>query len=128
MFDSDIADERLTQIIFACETVLQRMETIHTPEDFERDVQSRLLYDGICMMLITIGENLKRMDKALGPEFLLQRPEIEWRKIKGMRDRISHDYFGLDFEATFNAVNDGVPELLEVCRLILAEVRRDDPA
>jgi uncharacterized protein with HEPN domain len=98
------------------------METINAPSDFERDDQSRLLFDGICMMFITIGENLKRIDKILGTEFLLAHPEIEWKKIKGMRDRISHDYFGLDFGATFHAARDGVPDLLRTCSRILIKV------
>ena len=122
MFDREIAEERISQIILACQTIIVRMETIKAPTDFEREDQSRLLLDGICMMLITISENLKRIDKSLGAEFLLAHPEIEWRKIKGMRDRISHDYFGLDFEATFYAARDGVPDLLSTCRRILIEV------
>jgi uncharacterized protein with HEPN domain len=58
-------------------------------------------FDSICMLLITIGERLKNLDKVTNDELLSEYPEIEWKKVKGLRDIISHQYFDVNSEAIF---------------------------
>jgi uncharacterized protein with HEPN domain len=40
-------------------------------------------FDSICMLLITIGESLKNLDKVTNGELLSEYPEIDWKKVKG---------------------------------------------
>jgi uncharacterized protein with HEPN domain len=57
------------------------------------------------MQLQVIGELSKRM-----PEEIKTEIEIPWKKISGMRDMVSHDYFNLDIKAVWDTVIKNVPE------------------
>jgi uncharacterized protein with HEPN domain len=65
------------------------------------------------MMLIAIGENIKKVDKITDGHLLRQFPPIPWQGVKGTRDVIAHDYFGIDPEEIFN-----------ICSMHLASLKR----
>jgi len=50
------------------------------------------------MKLIAVCESLKNIDHITDKILLASYPQAEWRKIKGIRDFISHHYFDLDAE------------------------------
>lgn len=44
-------------------------------------------------------------------EFVAQHPEVPWRVIAGLRNRIVHDYFGLDLEIIWQIISQDLPTL-----------------
>ena len=74
------------------------------------------------MQLIAIGESLKNLDKVTENALLLNYPEIEWKKVKGMRDIITHHYFDLNSEAIFEVCQQRIPELEQTLQKMIIDL------
>jgi len=62
------------------------------------------------MQLINIGEALKQVDKITDKSLLKRYPEVEWKKVMGMRDVITHHYFDIDAETVFTVCDEHIAE------------------
>lgn len=59
--------------------------------------------------------------KALPAGFHETHPEIEWRKVGGMRDRLIHGYFSVNHDIVWDVITVHIPELAKVVDSALAE-------
>jgi uncharacterized protein with HEPN domain len=75
-------------------------------EDFLND---KLRQSAVAQALGTFGETVRRLAE-LFPELPAKYPGIEWRKIKGLRNRIVHEYFSVDFDLVYEVVKTELPE------------------
>ena len=122
MYDKELARDILAQIYQATRTVLERFEPIKSADDFASSPSGKEKLDAICMQLIAIGEGLKNLDKITGNTLLAQYPEVEWKKVKGMRDIISHHYFDLDAEAIFEVCKHHIAPLSDTLEKMIKEL------
>lgn len=76
-----------------------------TFDEFESDEKTQ--YAVICALEI-IGEASKKFPQA----FKDQTPEIPWRAIAGMRDKMIHDYMGVNHAVVWKTVNEDLPPLI----------------
>lgn len=63
--------------------------------------------DSVVRNLEVIGEAANR----LPPEFCARHPEIPWRRIVGLRNRIVHEYFDVDIDLVWEIVSSELPTL-----------------
>jgi uncharacterized protein with HEPN domain len=56
-------------------------------------------------------EVLGEAARQIPDEFAAGHPDVPWRKITGLRNRIVHDYFGLDLEIIWQIVRNDLPSL-----------------
>ena len=124
MYDKSLVKEILEQIIDAIEIVQERCDFAKSCDDFIDTKEGQEKLDGICMKLIAVGESLKKIDSITDKKLLENYPEIEWRKIKGIRDFISHHYFDLDADIIFTICQDHIDNLLKTLKIILQEIHR----
>ncbi|WP_223505869.1 DUF86 domain-containing protein [Pseudomonas sp. GL-RE-29] len=79
-------------------------------EDFLDDKRTQ---QAVIMSLIIIGEAAtKLMDRYA--EFTTSNPQVPWRSMRGMRNRIAHGYFDINLEVVWETVQAALPELLKV--------------
>jgi len=112
MSNTALIHEILSQILMAARRIERRSTSIQTPDDFLNSEEGVDKLDGICMMLIAIGESLKNLDKITDGALLQNYPEIDWKGAKGARDIISHHYFDLNAEAVFGICRKHIPTLI----------------
>ena len=75
--------------------------------DKSRFLQDTMIQDAVIRNLEIIGEAVKNLSADLRS----QHPQIPWGRIAGMRDVLIHDYFGVQLERVWNAVENRLPEL-----------------
>ena len=83
---------------------------------YEAFVADELTRDAVIRNIEIIGEAAKNLpDEVIG-----KAPEVEWRKVRGMRDVIAHGYFGLDTMVIWDTAKTKLEELEAVVRQLLA--------
>lgn len=123
MYDKELAKEILQQIHHAIEVILKRFDLIETVNDFTDTPEGMEKLDSICMQLIVIGESLKNFDKVTDNSILSQYSQIEWKKVKGLRDIITHHYIDINAEAIHEICKNKLPALKNTIKIILKDMQ-----
>ena len=85
---------------------------------FEDLVNNEILKRACSRSLEIIGEAVKN----LSPDFKRRYKETDWKKIAGLRDKIIHYYFGVNWDILWDVIKNRLPELKEQVRNILDKV------
>jgi len=107
---SDIAT--FSDLVAACLRVMRYVEGA-SRSDLDRN---NLLLSGCCYQIAVIGEAVKR----LSPITRSKHPEVPWKDIAGMRDRLIHSYDSVDADELWKTATEDVPALLDQVRAIQA--------
>jgi uncharacterized protein with HEPN domain len=97
---------------------IRKIENYTRNISFDDFVVDELIKDGVVRNLEVIGEAVKNIPVDIKDK----KPEVEWKKIAGLRDILIHDYFGIDEDIVWDAVKNKLPELEEEINGILSEI------
>ncbi|KAF0134515.1 MAG: hypothetical protein FD145_533 [Candidatus Saganbacteria bacterium] len=75
--------------------------------DFENIITSEILKRAILRSLEIIGEAAKKVSN----DFKAEHPSIKWKEMAGLRDKLIHFYFGVDWNTVWNVIVVEIPEL-----------------
>jgi uncharacterized protein with HEPN domain len=76
-------------------------------KNFEEFIKDEILKRACSRSLEIIGEAVKN----LSPDFKRQHKEIEWKKLSGLRDKMIHGYFGVNWDIVWDVMKNQIPKL-----------------
>ena len=82
-------------------------------DSFTNDTRT---FDAVVLNLQIIGEAVKNIPDSVKAKY----PQVDWRRIAGLRDVIAHGYFGLNEDLLWDIVQNRVPQLAKQIQEILA--------
>lgn len=85
---------------------MNRIEEYTEGLDFKRFKLNYMVVDAVIRNFEVIGE----ASKNIPPEIKHKYPEIPWGKMYGLRNMISHEYFGIDYEMLWEIAKNNLPE------------------
>ncbi|HII02440.1 TPA: DUF86 domain-containing protein [Methanosarcinaceae archaeon] len=95
----------LDHILDSIERIEEYTEGMEGP-DF---LSNKLVQDGTIRQIEIIGEATKNLSK----DFREKYPQVPWKDIAGMRDRLIHHYFGVNLKDVWYTVKVDIPVLKE---------------
>jgi len=109
---SEKDEANLLAMVDSAQKILRFSEEFHDADGFYRDEKS---FDATMMNFVVIGEAVTK----LSSEITDSNPKISWPKIKGLRNIVAHDYFGIDAEEIWQIIQNYVPSLISDLEAIL---------
>ena len=97
---------------------IEKIKRYTSEKDFKAFAEGDLTVDAVLRNLEIIGEAVKHIPEEAKENY----PDIKWKEIGGMRDKLIHDYFGVDHELVWKVITEDIFELEKQVKNILNEV------
>ncbi len=107
--------------------ILDEIDYIQTQiseADFDSFFKDATLKRAFVRSLEIIGEASKKLPE----DVKATQPDIEWRKIAGMRDRLIHNYFGVDYTIVWDVATTKLPNLRKKLQALLEATEKRQQA
>jgi uncharacterized protein with HEPN domain len=84
-------------------------------------LNNTLVQDAVIRNLEIIGEATKHLNQ----DFRRKYPQLAWKKVAGMRDKLIHDYIGVDLWAVWGVVDKVIPDFEKQIQTIIQKEKED---
>ena len=85
---------------------------------YQQFADDKKTFNAVVRAIEVIGEAAKNVPPTLRDQY----PAIPWKEMAGMRDKVTHFYFGVDREAIWLAVKERIPPLMPTIERILKDL------
>lgn len=89
---------------------------------YEAFVSDKKTFNAVVRAIEVIGEAVKNIPAEVRSKY----PDLPWREMAGMRDKLTHFYFGVDKEAVWLAVKERIPTIKPSFEHILRDLEREN--
>ncbi|MGB3534807.1 MAG: DUF86 domain-containing protein [Microcoleaceae cyanobacterium] len=103
----------LEDILEALESAIEFIEGMGW-EEFEQDKKTIF---AVTRAIQILGEAAKKVPDSVRSQY----PEIPWRAMAGMRDKVTHEYFGVDLRVLWDTVQQDLPPLVGLMQRVIDE-------
>ena len=90
--------------------------------DFEDFIKDKKTIYSVVRAIEIIGEATKNIPEQIKKKY----PEVPWKKMAGMRDRLVHEYFGVDLEILWGTAKEDVPGLKTPVSKVLEDMEKGE--
>ncbi len=119
---TNLTSHILQKMIEACEMLMTWNENVSSTDFYTTSPTGIEKMAASCMLIESIGEGVKKIDKLMPGLLSTISPEIRWKQVMGLRDHIAHGYFNLDADIIYNVVKNEIPalkaSLIRIIRLL----------
>jgi uncharacterized protein with HEPN domain len=85
--------------------------------------QNQQAQDAVARNIQVIGEAATKIQK-IAPDFAADHPELPWTETRGMRNKMIHNYFDVDWKIVWSTVKTDLPQLKQqIDRLLIEQPR-----
>ncbi|MBL7774593.1 MAG: DUF86 domain-containing protein [Saprospiraceae bacterium] len=85
---------------------------------FKNFIEDERTIDAVVRNFEIIGEAANRLDESFQDQF----PHVEWRRIIGLRHRIVHDYFGIDYHIIWQILETKLNDFRQQIEKIISQL------
>lgn len=96
---------------------IERVESYVEGSTFEQFTKNTLVVDAVVRNFEIIGEAAKHIPIDVKEE----NPQIKWKDMAGMRDKLAHEYFGVDLEILWKTSRNRLPALKPLIEELLSK-------
>jgi uncharacterized protein with HEPN domain len=108
--------ERVAHILDAITTIEERVHGV----DLQAFADDDQLHDSVLYQIARIGEAVANLDEAT----VARHPTIPWQQIRGMRNRVMHEYHSVSLRIVWNTIKVDLPVLRSAIEQELREEKK----
>ncbi len=88
--------------------------------DYTDFISNDMIKDAVERNFEIIGEAVKNLSE----DFRNKYPHIPFKQIAGMRDKLIHDYFGVDYEIVWKTIKDKLPQFSYDIKILIENLTK----